>query len=31
VWHDHLGEGLPADTDVRPDRIVRSIAELIEE
>ena len=28
IWHDHLGEGLPADAEVRPDRIIRSIAEL---
>lgn len=28
IWHDHLGEGLPADSPVRPDRIIRSIAEL---
>jgi putative hydrolase of the HAD superfamily len=30
IWHDHLGTGLPADTPVRPDRIIRSIAELVE-
>lgn len=28
IWHDHLGEGLPPGSDVRPDRIIRSIAEL---
>ena len=28
IWHDHLGEGLPPDSVVRPDRIIRSIAEL---
>ena len=28
IWHDHLGEGLPAGSPIRPDRIVRSIAEL---
>ena len=28
IWHDHLGEGLPPGSSVRPDRIVRSIAEL---
>jgi len=28
IWHDHLGEGLPEDSPVVPDRIVRSIAEL---
>lgn len=29
IWHDHLGEGLPPDSPVRPDRIIRSIAELV--
>lgn len=29
IWHDHLGEGVPAGSPIRPDRIVRSIAELI--
>lgn len=28
IWHDHLGEGLPPDSPVRPDRIIRAIAEL---
>lgn len=28
IWHDHLGEGLPPDSPIRPDRIIRSIAEL---
>jgi putative hydrolase of the HAD superfamily len=28
IWHDHLGEGLPANSPVRPDRIIRTIAEL---
>lgn len=28
IWHDHLGTGLPEDSPVIPDRIVRSIAEL---
>lgn len=28
IWHDHLGEGLPPGSDIRPDRIIRSIAEL---
>ena len=28
IWHDHLGEGLPPGSSVRPDRIVQSIAEL---
>lgn len=30
IWHDHLGEGLPPDCGVTPDRIVRSIAELLD-
>ena len=30
IWHDHLGEGLPEDSPVRPDRIIRSISELTE-
>jgi putative hydrolase of the HAD superfamily len=29
VWNDHLGRGLPPGSKVVPDRIVRSIAELI--
>lgn len=29
IWHDHLGEGLPPDSEVRPDRIIRTIAELM--
>lgn len=29
IWHDHAGEGLPPGSPVRPDRIVRSIAELL--
>ena len=28
IWHDHLGEGLPPGSNIRPDRIIRSIAEL---
>lgn len=31
IWHDHLGEGLPPGSPVVPDRIVRSIAELLDE
>lgn len=30
IWHDHLGEGLPPGSQVTPDRIIRSIAELLE-
>jgi len=30
IWHDHLGEGLPPDSRVAPDRIIRSLTELLE-
>ena len=30
IWHDHLGEGVPPGSSVTPDRIVRSIAELLD-
>jgi putative hydrolase of the HAD superfamily len=29
IWHDVRGDGLPADTSIRPDRIIRSIRELV--
>lgn len=29
VWHDHRGAGLPADSDVKPDRIIRALTELL--
>jgi len=29
VWNDYRGQGLPAGTMVRPDRIIRSICELL--
>jgi len=29
IWHDHLGRGLPHDTNVRPDRIIRQLPELL--
>ncbi|HEX4196065.1 MAG TPA: HAD family hydrolase [Caulobacteraceae bacterium] len=29
IWHDHLGDGLPPDSPIRPDRIIRSLAELL--
>lgn len=29
IWMDAHGEGLPADTTVRPDRIIRSLKELL--
>jgi len=30
IWHDHVGRGLPASADVVPDRIIRSIPELLD-
>jgi len=30
IWHDHLGEGLPSDSPYRPDRIIRTLSELLE-
>jgi putative hydrolase of the HAD superfamily len=29
VWHDVLGEGLPPDSTVKPDRIIRALGELL--
>lgn len=29
IWHDHLGKGLPSDTPVQPDRIIRHLPELL--
>ncbi|MDO9562072.1 MAG: HAD family hydrolase [Bradyrhizobium sp.] len=29
IWMDAHGDGLPADTDVKPDRIIRSLTELL--
>jgi putative hydrolase of the HAD superfamily len=29
IWIDHTGQGLPATSSVRPDRIIRSLSELI--
>ena len=29
VWHDHLGDGLPPGSEVRPDRIIQSLSELL--
>jgi putative hydrolase of the HAD superfamily len=29
IWHDSLGDGLPADTEARPDRIIQSLRELL--
>ncbi len=30
IWVDNAGQGLPASSPVRPDRIIRSLAELLE-
>lgn len=30
VWHDHAGAGLPAGSRVKPDRIIRTLPELLE-
>ena len=29
IWHDPLGKGLPQDSPIRPDRIIRSLVELL--
>ncbi len=29
IWNDHAGVGLPADSDVIPDRVTRSVTELV--
>jgi putative hydrolase of the HAD superfamily len=29
IWHDSIGDGLPAGTEARPDRIIRSLRELL--
>jgi putative hydrolase of the HAD superfamily len=29
IWHDAFGKGLPEDCDVRPDRIIQAISELL--
>jgi putative hydrolase of the HAD superfamily len=29
IWHDVMGAGLPAQLDVKPDRIIRALAELL--
>jgi putative hydrolase of the HAD superfamily len=29
IWHDPTGKGLPDDCDIRPDRIIRSLSELV--
>ena len=30
IWHDFRGRGLPAGSTVRPDRIVRSLREVLQ-
>jgi len=30
IWHDLTGEGVPAGSPIRPDRIIRSLHELLE-
>ena len=30
IWHDFAGKGLPEGTDVRPDRVIRSLPELLD-
>jgi putative hydrolase of the HAD superfamily len=30
IWHDHVGRGVPASRGIVPDRIIRSIAELVQ-
>jgi putative hydrolase of the HAD superfamily len=30
IWHDPYGRGLPSDSSVRPDRIIRRLAELLD-
>jgi putative hydrolase of the HAD superfamily len=29
IWHDVVGEGLPAGSPIRPDRIIRTLPELL--
>lgn len=30
IWHDHLGNGLPDGSAIRPDRVIARLAELLE-
>jgi putative hydrolase of the HAD superfamily len=30
VWHDPLGQGLPSNSPIRPDRIIRELSELLD-
>jgi putative hydrolase of the HAD superfamily len=29
IWHDGYGVGLPFDSPIRPDRIIRRLSELL--
>jgi putative hydrolase of the HAD superfamily len=29
IWHDRYGVGLPANSPIRPDRIIRRLSELL--
>jgi len=31
IWHDHIGDGLPHDSPVRPDRIITRLSELLDD
>jgi len=31
IWHDHIGDGLPHDATVRPDRIICRLSELLDD
>lgn len=31
IWIDHRGDGVPADSGVRPDRIIRQVSELLDD
>lgn len=31
IWHDHIGDGLPHDSQVQPDRIITRLSELLDD
>ena len=31
IWHDHIGDGLPHDSPVRPNRIITRLSELLDD
>jgi putative hydrolase of the HAD superfamily len=31
IWHDHIGDGLPHDSPVQPDRIITRLSELLDD